>query len=175
VGYDDYEMLDVWGRARALAERDLRSVGWLLGLMEAVSTVDRLRKDICKFLSGQHGRGSESNSTASIVRSTVSIQSDEERRRLQKRQANNYRMIVLQRQLEECRREILRRGDGESSMGEFVSQKNSEKDERWKHNVVPQSNSGRANSDEDFGGPLVAAIWKKPMSMSDGAPMADTE
>jgi hypothetical protein len=57
VGYDDYEMLDVWGRARALAGRDLRSVGWLLGL-EAVSTVDRLRKDICKFLSGQHGRGS---------------------------------------------------------------------------------------------------------------------
>jgi hypothetical protein len=136
--------------------------------------VDRLRKDICKFLSGQHGRGSGSSSTASTVRSTVSIQSDEERRRLQKRQANNYRMIVLERQLEECRREI-QRGDAESSMGEFVSLKSSEKAERWKHNVVPESNSGRANSDEDFGGPLVAAIWKKRMSMSDGAPMADTE
>jgi hypothetical protein len=43
--------------------------------------------------------------------------------------------------------------------------------------VISKSNPGRANiiPDEDFGGPLVAAIWKKPMIMSDGAPMADTE
>jgi hypothetical protein len=78
--------------------------GWLLRL-GAVSTVDRLCKDICKFLSSQHrsGRESGSNSTASGVRSVVSIQSEEERRRLQARQAKINRMNVSERQLEECR------------------------------------------------------------------------
>jgi hypothetical protein len=49
VGYeaDDYdELVGVRERARALEERDLQFVGWLLGL-GAVSTVDRLCKDIC--------------------------------------------------------------------------------------------------------------------------------
>jgi hypothetical protein len=83
VGYeaDDYdELVGVRERARALEESDLQFVGWLLGL-GAVSTVDRLCKDICKFLSGQHRseRESGSNSTASSVRSAVSIQSEEKR------------------------------------------------------------------------------------------------
>jgi hypothetical protein len=42
-------------------------------------------------------------------------------------------------------------------MGEFVSLKNSEKAKNWKHNVIPESNPGRANNvpDEDFGGLLM--------------------
>jgi hypothetical protein len=43
--------------------------------------------------------------------------------------------------------------------------------------VIPESNPGRANNvpEEDFGGSLVAGIWKKPMTMSVGTPMADTK
>jgi hypothetical protein len=167
AGYepDDYdELVGVRERARALDERDLQFVGWLLGL-RTVSTGDRLSRDICKFLSGQidseRGSRASSETTRLSGRSVVSIQNEDEHRRLQAEEANANQIIELERQLGECRRRA-RRSDAASSMSDNYSLKSSEMVQNWLQNAVPESKSTFATNfsagGEKCGGSGVATI-----------------
>jgi hypothetical protein len=169
---DDYEeLVGVRGRARALYERDLQFMSWLLGL-RTVSTGGRLCRDICKFLSGQlgggHGSRSDPETTRSSGRRVMSIQSEDERHRLQAAEANANQIIDLEKQLAECRRKA-RRSDAVSSMSDICSLRSSEGVQNWLRNAVPDSRSGSVTNfpvgDENRGRSMVAAIEKAPKSV----------